>query len=281
MTKHCCLEKELVPYLAKQDVPRTDLINGRSDSVLMMRGRTMKVTAFSVVISTLILLSSTVWATDTQSDERNYVGITVGAVFPNELKTEDIPLHQMSFPGVSLNDGGMLGVRLGHRPKKLSGMISMRIELEALVISGTDIENEVYYLHPIGSRVTLDAHISMIAAMLNVLVEYSPGRIHPYGGIGLGWTWFDMRNAALSMEPGWVWLETGRRTNYAGDFSDDSFGYQLFLGLRGDLTHRLSLDVGYRYLNTKPEVRYADPTDLDVKLTYEVGMFAAGLTYSF
>ena len=127
----------------------------------------------------------------------------------------------------------------------------------------------------------MDADISVIATMFNFLVKDPYGQVHPYAGLGLGWTWFEIGDATLTLGPEFLWPSTGTSTNSLGDLRDDIFGYQILLGLGVDLTDTLSLDFGYRYFRTEPEIRFADGADLDVKMTYEANIFAVCLSFGF
>lgn len=233
------------------------------------------------VVCLFTLFSSVVMAETTNSAKRSYFGVTAGGVFPMELDSNEDPLDNISLPSVPMSDGYMIGVKVGHAPKKLTGMIAIVMEVEGLMIFGTDISNERYYRDPIGSNVKIDADISVIAGMLNFLGKDPYGRFHPYAGIGLGWTWFNMGDVTLTLGPEFSWPGTGTNTNSLGDLSDDTFGYQFLLGLGVDLTDTLSVDFNYRYFRTEPELRFRGGADLDVKLTYEANIYSVGLNYSF
>lgn len=246
--------------------------------------KTMKELVAAFLVCLFTLFSSVALAQGTASDKLNYLGVTTGGVFPRKLDSHERYPDHISLSDVDLRDGFMLGVRVGHTPKKLArvGGVAMGLEVEAFLIGGADVEDEHYYTHPIGSNVYLDADISVTAIMLNFLARDPYGQIHPYGGWGMGWTRFAMKGVELTMQPGWNWPETSTNINSQGDLDEDTFAFQVLLGLSVDLTHTLSLDLGYRYLRTEPEFEFTKGgADVDVKMSYKTHMITVGLNLKF
>jgi opacity protein-like surface antigen len=244
---------------------------------------TMKELVAAFLVCSFTLSSSMALAQDTDSDKLNYLGVTAGGVFPRELDSDERYPDRIALSDVELRDGFMLGVRVGHTPKKLAivGRVAIAIEVEAYMIGGADVEDERYYTHPFGSNVYLDADISVTAIMLNFLARDPYGQVHPYGGWGIGWTRFDAEDATLTLEPGYSWPAIGTRTNSLGDLDDDTLGFQVLLGVGVDLTRTLSLDLGYRYFYAQPELEFKREADIDVKMTYKTHMITVGLNLRF
>ncbi len=247
----------------------------------------MKELVAAFLVCSFTLFSSMALAQGTDSDKLNYFGITTGVVLADNLDSYERYPDHMALSDVDLRDGLMLGVRLGHTPKKLArvGGVEMALEVEAFFIGGADVEDEYYYTHPIGSNVTLDTDMSVTAIMLNFLARDPYGPIHPYGGWGIGWIRFAMKDVELIMEPGWTWPETPTNINSQGDLDDDTFAFQVLLGVGVDITRTLSLDLGYRYLRTEPEFEFTrggtEGADFDIKMTYETQMITVGLNLRF
>ena len=250
----------------------------------------MKIVVITFLFSSLALFSSAVSAQDDRQDKHHYVGVTLGQVFPKDLDSDERYPDRVPLLDVELKDGLFLGVKVGHHPKKLARVrpLPLAVELEAFIISGTDVESEYYYFHPWFTKVDLRTDISIMALMLNVLLRDPYGQVHPYGGVGMGWAWFTMEDAKLVMEPGWEWPHGPTRINEQGDLDSDGFAFQVLLGLNIDLTRSLSADLGYRYLRTEPEIVFArggldaeEIVDLDTKMTYNTHMITLGLSYRF
>jgi len=236
------------------------------------------------LVCSLPLVSSRVSAQDRNQGKNNYLGVTLGQVFPKNLDSDERYPDRVSLSDVRLEGGLIFGIKMGHTPKRLSRMdtLAIAVEVEAFMIDGTDVESEYYYFHPFGSNVDLDADISIMALMLNVLLRDPYGQVHPYGGVGMGWTWFDMGDVKLAMQPGWEWPDMSTNVNRQGDLEDDAFAFQILLGTGIDLTQRLSVDLGYRYLRTEPKIEFSrEGVDLDTKMTYKSHMITVGLTYAF
>ena len=261
-----------------------------ADTSFMERQKMMKRLAVALLISSLALFSSAVLAQDRNQSKNNYLGVTLGQVLPKDLDSDERYPDRVYLSDVELENGFFYGIKIGHIPKRLSrtGRLALAVEVEAFMMDGTDVEGEYYYFHPWFSKVDLDADTSIKALMFNVLLRDPYGRVRPYGGFGMGWAWFDMENAKLVMEPGWEWPHLPTNINEQGDLDSDDFAFQVLLGLDIDLTRSLSVDLGYRYLRTEPEIVFAKGSieaneilDLDTKMTYKAQIITVGLTYVF
>ncbi|NDC58558.1 MAG: porin family protein, partial [Alphaproteobacteria bacterium] len=85
-----------------------------------------------------------------------------------------------------------------------------------------------------GIRDGSDTHVW--TGLLNGLYDFNKaGRVHPYVGVGVGLARADL--SAASPVPGTLVND-----------SDTALAYQGLVGLAFDVTERLALDIGYRYL---------------------------------
>jgi opacity protein-like surface antigen len=240
--------------------------------------KTMKELVAAFLVCSSILFASTVWAQDTDSGKQNYFGVTAGQVLPRNLDSYDRYPGHISLSDVALSNGSILGVKVGHSPKGLAkvGKVGIVVEVEAFLISGTDVKGYEHYYMRDGAHVNLNADISVTAMMLNFRARDPYGQGHPYVGFGMGWTQFAMKDVELSVQE---WTEI----NDQGDVDDDTFAFQVLLGVEFDLTRTLSLDLGYRYLRIEPrfEFRKEGWADLNVKMTYQTQIFTVGLNHRF
>jgi outer membrane receptor protein involved in Fe transport len=243
-----------------------------------------------VSITWWLILSPSVGMTQEEKSKKlHYVGIAAGGAFPEDLESSERTFFHTSLPEANLSDEYIFGVRLGHRPHMWHKTSPIVVELEASMITKTDAKSDNFLFNPVGSSVTLAADILVKDVMLNFLLRHPYGRTHPYGGFGLGWTWFDIDNAKLILEPGFTWPGTTSGVNRQGDLSYDAFGYQFLLGVSFDLTDTVSLDLGYRYFQTEPEFKFRGaaftefeaPVDLDLRMTYKTHIIALGLILWF
>lgn len=243
-----------------------------------MEEKTMRKLVVAFLVCSLTLFLSMVLAQDSNADNLNYFGVTFGDVRPMDLESNDktLPPDRVSLSDLDLSGAWLSGIRFGHMPERSKKMAA--IEVEAFMITESDVEGKHYYKHSWGSNVNIDADISVKAIMLNFLLRNPSGQIRPYGGFGLGWVWFDI-NVVLTMEPGWWWPGTETETNDIGDLNDNTFGGQLLLGAEFNITDTVFLDIGYRYFYAQPEFEMG--TEFDVNMTYKANIFAASLCYTF
>ena len=244
----------------------------------------------AVVTIGVIVMASVGSAEQADSEKLVYLGGTVGCVVSKDLESYDRTFHD-SLPDLDLSSSFMLGVRLGYTPRISNKTTPIAVELEGSMITSSDAKNDFYLPSPssLGSTISFTGEVSVRSIMANFLLRYPYGRIHPYGGFGLGWAWFDMDEARFILEPGYAWPETGTNVKSGGDLSDDAFAYQLLLGASFDLTDTISMDLGYRYFRTEPEFnfrqvafnQYEALVDLDVRMTYTIHVVGLGLTFRF
>jgi opacity protein-like surface antigen len=211
---------------------------------------------------------------DSYADDLNYLGVTLGDVRSKDLDSYDktLPPNRVSLSDLDVSRAWLYGIRFGHMPERAKKMAA--IEIEAFMITESDVEGENYYTDADYRNVNADGDISVKAIMLNFLLKNPSGKIRPYGGLGLGWTWFDMNLVLIGTTRG---DETV--TIFGGDLNDNTFGGQLLFGVEFSMTDAVFLELGYRYLYAKPE--FVMGTVFDVKMTYRANIFTAGLRYTF
>ena len=232
----------------------------------------------------LVAWSQTVMAQRGYSDKQNYVGITLGSVSDNyltgELDSDDDTLNFNNYKSLYLEQGYMTSLRVGRTTTPPDAFAA--IELEGLLILGTDIDDNKFYYREfsVGSNVFMNADISIEAVMGNLYLRDPRGSVHPYIGFGLGWAWTDI-DMDLQLQPGFAWPGT---TNRSGGISSSESDYavQALLGFDWHMTDTLGLDIGYRYFHTQAEIEDSiGTTDFDIDTTYDTHMLTAGLRYMF
>lgn len=160
----------------------------------------------------------------------------------------------------------MIGFKLGYTPPRLR-FASFEFEYS---YSNPDVERTVWtYRSRDYEKIVGDAAFNNF--MFNGIAKFPAGKIHPYIGAGIGFSYIDASVSSSS---------TGR-----SDSNEDKvFAWQILGGVEIDLTRNLSVDIGYRFFVTEsdPDDDYYyhdeyDSTDLD----YETSIVTFGLKYSF
>jgi opacity protein-like surface antigen len=160
----------------------------------------------------------------------------------------------------------VLGFKLGYTPPQL-GFVSFEFEYSYL---DPDVDRTVWtYPDRDYARIEGDAEFSNF--MLNAIVKMPGGRIHPYVGGGLGFSYIDVSVSTTS---------TGRSVS-----NDDTvFAWQLLFGVELDLSNNLSMDIGYRYFATDDDSdddHYDYYEDYRTRFDFETSMVTFGLNYRF
>lgn len=123
----------------------------------------------------------------------------------------------------------------------------------------------------------MEGDLALHNFIFNAIVKYPAGKIHPYCGLGLGFSYFDFSATSISRIDN---VEYTARTST----DDFIFAWQMRAGIAIDITDKLSLDIACRYLDTE-----ADDDDYDhhhyydyhdAGLEYNAAMVTLGLKYS-
>jgi opacity protein-like surface antigen len=197
-----------------------------------------------LVLTGMLFFTSTPAATAAEAGPY-YVGIFGGWVMPDDIKVEG--------PGgsadVSLKDSWALGIKGGYIIPTVKWLA---VELEYAYLGQQDVD-----------QAGAGGDFSASNLMANFLLRYPSGRIHPYVGVGVGWSWgsFKANVPGLSV-----------------DDSDNTFAWQILAGVNFEITPSWSADLAYRYFTSKYTI-YSGGNDVDV--TSKNHMILLGINYHF
>jgi OOP family OmpA-OmpF porin len=181
-----------------------------------------------------------------------YVGVFGGYTIP-----QDMTWHS-KITGDTLNinvdNTGMIGFKFGYI---LPPVPFLAFEFEYNHI----FEHNYGPAEASGFREAGDMYLDNF--FFNLLFRYPQGRIHPYVGGGIGWSYFHIHN-----------LETFRGFTDVQEESDTSFAWQVLGGVNFEIVPYLSLDLTYRYLGTDPHLDVVD-------VTYRTSVITAGINFHF
>jgi opacity protein-like surface antigen len=220
-----------------------------------------------VCISALLTLISLSSVAAAQEPRYNvYVGALGGGVFPMDLDIRD-KADEVIVADQDLENGYLVGAKIGYLwPGKMFGL-----EVEYNYIDGTNGKSQYAYTYA-GTPLSLEGDITINAWFLNFLLRYPDGNFHPYLGVGAGWLWFDCENIRGSADLGGGLNVRTERINE----SDNCVVYQVLLGLEVDIAPDTSLLLGYKYLQSEPEL-----SQLGAEIKYRANIVTLGLNYMF
>jgi opacity protein-like surface antigen len=95
--------------------------------------------------------------------------------------------------------------------------------------------------------------------MVNAIFRWPDGKIHPYAGFGVGWSWSSLQ---ASSDIGWV------------DESDNTIAWQFLAGVNFEIAPNWSAELGYRYFSCQYDVGF-----WDAEATNHI--FSVGVNYHF
>ncbi len=198
-------------------------------------------------LATFLLFTLVPVATATEAGPV-YVGVFGGYVRPNDLKVED-----GSSVDVSLKDSWAIGAKAGYIFPQVKWLAA---ELEYFYLAKQDTD-----------QAGVDGDYSAHNIMANLLVRYPEGRIHPYAGVGIGWSWATLKGSGTLVGVG----------GGSVDESANGFAWQLIAGLNFEITPNWSADLAYRYFQAK----YDDVGDVNQDVTSKNHMILIGINYHF
>lgn len=167
---------------------------------------------------------------------------------------------------IDVEETWLIGFKLGYTPPRLR-FASFEFEYS---YSNPDVERTVWTNRGRDyAKIEGDAEFHNF--MFNGIAKLPAGKIHPYIGAGIGFSYIDASITTPS---------TGRF-----DSNDHTvFAWQILLGVEIDLANNLSMDIGYRFFATESDSDHDyyyydeyDSTDLD----YETSIITFGLKYRF
>jgi len=184
-----------------------------------------------------------------------YAGVFGGYTFSSDATWTFVFYDQFA---ADLQETWVLGAKLGYTPPAFKYFAA---ELEYFYLKH-DIDRSA------GSSVTVvsgDATLNNF--MVNFLVRYPQGRIHPYLGFGLGVSSVDVSGTRTQQI-------LGSTVTQSLNDSDTSFAYQILLGVNFEINKNWSADLAYRWFGTDPEIHGGD-------VDYTTNMITVGVNYHF
>lgn len=188
-----------------------------------------------------------------------YVGVFGGYVLTDKADAD----FQGGSYKIDVDDSWLIGVKLG---ANIPTAPFANFEIEFNYIFSHDIPEQTRYSGANYIRVGPDSNVYLSNLLLNFVLRYPYGNFRPYLGAGIGWSRFEIGGNYSALING--------TTYTAHDASDDAFSFQFLAGVNYRFDRLVSLDAGYRYFVTEPEVAGVD-------VSYRAHLFTLGLNYHF
>jgi opacity protein-like surface antigen len=181
-----------------------------------------------------------------------YFGVFGGYVAPQDM-TWTSKVTGVS-ADLALDSSGMMGLKMGYI---LPQARALAFELEWNYMFEQKIPPQRVAGWMESGDVTLNNFL------VNVILRYPEGRIHPYVGGGIGASSMNIRNT-----------EANGAVVYVAEETATGFAWQFLAGVNVDLAPNLSADLTYRYFGTEPGFSLID-------VDYRTQAVTFGLNFHF
>jgi opacity protein-like surface antigen len=186
--------------------------------------------ALPVVLAAVIFLTGAGYAQSYGPSSPLYFGVFGGYVAPQDMTwTSNVTGASAD---LALDSSGMMGFKMGYI---LPQARALAFELEWNYMFNQTIPSQVI------SGVRESGEVALNNFLVNVILRYPEGKIHPYVGGGIGASSMNIQNT-----------EVRRNIVYVNDETATGFAWQFLAGINVDLAPNLSADLTYRYFGTNP-----------------------------
>lgn len=187
--------------------------------------------AFPVVLAAVIFLTGAGHAQSYGPASPLYFGVFGGYVAPQDM-TWTSKVTGVS-ADLALDSSGMMGLKMGYI---LPQARALAFELEWNYMFNQTIPSQVI------SGVRESGEVALNNFLVNVILRYPEGKIHPYVGGGIGASSMYIQNTE----------SIGGAVVNVADETATGFAWQFLAGVNVDLAPNLSADLTYRYFGTNP-----------------------------
>jgi opacity protein-like surface antigen len=187
--------------------------------------------ALPVVLAAVIFLTGAGYAQSYGPSSPLYFGVFGGYVAPQDM-TWTSKVTGVS-ADLALDSSGMMGLKMGYI---LPQARALAFELEWNYMFNQTIPSQVV------SGVRESGEVALNNFLVNVILRYPEGKIHPYVGGGIGASSMYLQNTE----------SIGGRVVNVADETATGFAWQFLAGVNVDLAPNLSADLTYRYFGTNP-----------------------------
>jgi opacity protein-like surface antigen len=209
--------------------------------------------ALPVVLAAVIFLTGAGYAQSYGPASPLYFGVFGGYVAPQDMTwTSNVTGTSAD---LALDSSGMMGLKMGYI---LPQARALAFELEWNYMFNQNIPPQVV------SGVRESGEVALNNFLVNVILRYPEGKIHPYVGGGIGASSMYIQNTE----------SIGGVVVNVADEAATGFAWQFLAGVNVDLAPNLSADLTYRYFGTNPGFSLID-------VDYRTQAVTLGLNFHF
>jgi opacity protein-like surface antigen len=206
-----------------------------------------------IVLAAAIFLTGAGYAQSYGPSSPLYLGVFGGYVAPQDMTwTSNVTGTSAD---LSLDSSGMMGLKMGYI---LPQARALAFELEWNYMFNQTIPSQVI------SGVRESGEVALSNFLVNVILRYPEGKIHPYIGGGIGASSMYIQNTE----------SIGGVVVNVADESATGFAWQFLAGVNVDLAPNLSADLTYRYFGTNPGFSM-------IEVDYRTQAVTLGLNFHF
>jgi len=194
---------------------------------------------------------------------KGYVSVYGLGTIPRD---ENLSVEGIQFRNTDVKGGFGAGMKAGIFPAWTKGFIGAEVEMFG---HGGEVAA------PISGGQFAQGDLSAIHAMVNIVARYPGQYLQPYVGAGGGGSLGFLTGVDIQIPP----------VQFTGDGVSGALAYQLFAGMRANLTSRFFVFGEYKYLaanyswEAKPDIGFGP--NLEVELNFRTQIIAAGVGISF
>lgn len=209
--------------------------------------------ALPVLLAAVIFATGAGYAQSYGPSSPLYFGVFGGYVAPEDMTWNSKVTGASA--DLALDSSGMMGLKMGYI---LPQARALAFEVEWNYMFEQGIPSQIV------SGVRESGDVTLNNILVNLILRYPEGKIHPYVGGGIGASSMNIRNTE----------SIGGSVVNAAEETATGFAWQLLAGINVDLAPNLSADLAYRYFGTNPGFALID-------VDYRTQAVTFGLNFHF
>ena len=169
-----------------------------------------------------------------------YMGVFGGHTFGSDMELKGH--HYDYYSGdLDIQDTWVAGAKFGYT-MPFAKYLAAEFEYKYF---GPDIDRTVLYSSGSDFR-AIEGDADVHSFMFNFIAKYPEGKVHPFVGVGVGFSYVDVSATATSRK-------SGVTSSYSVSDDKTAFAWQLLAGINFEINKNFSVDLTYRYFMTSSD----------------------------